>query len=107
MMLNTITFEPVHQCWQQIILDAVRGHKRPAALPYLGPIEHGHAVTVWDYSEDKGYDNKSVLYLMHALTAYANRFDRAGLEITAADCRFLWQKLSVGDLTVISKKHLN
>lgn len=106
-MLNTITFEPVHQCWQQIIIDAVRGYKRPAALPYLASIEHGKTVVVWDFSGSKGYDNKSVMYLMHALTAYANRCDRNGLEITAGDCRFLWQKLSAGDLNVIGKEHLN
>ena len=105
-MTETLTFEPVHECWQSIILDSVRNYKRPAAMPYLGCLEHGHSVVAWDNRDEKGYENRSACYLMHALTAYANRCDRHGLEVTASDCRWMWQKLSVGDLTVIDKNHL-
>ena len=105
-MTETLTFEPVHECWQSIILDSIRNYKRPVALPYLGCIEHGHTVVAWDNSDEKSHDNRSASYLMHALTAYANRCERHGAELTAADCRWLRQKLSVGDLTVIDTIHL-
>lgn len=101
------TFERVHDCWQGLILDAVRAWKRPVSLPYLAPLLEGRSHVVWDYSEDaRGWDNQAVTHLLPALLAQANRHERHGLTVSAADCRWLAHELTNGDLTIVGAHHL-
>lgn len=100
-------FEPVHAGWQALILDAIAAWHRPASLPYLGPLQDGRSLVVWDNSDDpRGWDNQAVTHLLPALLAAANRYRRMGLEVSAADCCWIAQQLKEGAMTVIGSYHL-
>jgi len=105
--MTTSTFERVHESWQALILDAVKAWKRPISAPYLGPLLSGRSFVVWDYSDDaRGWDNQAVTHLLPALLTQANRYERNGLSVSAADCRWLAHELSNGDLTIVGAHHL-
>lgn len=108
MTTETPLFERVHDCWQAVILEAVQGWKRPVSLPYLGPLLSGRSCVVWDYSNDaRGWDNQAVTHLLPALLAQANRYERMGLSVSAADCRWLAHELTIGELTIVGAHHLD
>ena len=101
------TFERVHEGWQALILEAVKAWKRPVSVPYLAPLLAGRSYVVWDNSDDaRGWDNQAVTHLLPALLAQANRHQRNGLEVSAADCRWLAHELTNGDLTIVGAHHL-
>lgn len=88
-------------------MDAINGWKRPASLAYLGPIQNGHAVVVWDdHSVGNGTDNRAVSHLIPALVRLGHKLERNGCATSAADCRWLASEFKRGKLTVIDRCHL-
>jgi hypothetical protein len=104
---TTITaFDSVHACWQAIIDESIENNIRPVAVPYLAPILDGYATVVWNNLCRKDTDSRAVCDLIIALIAQSNRYRRNGLEVSAADCMFIIDKLKSGEMTVIDNCHL-
>ena len=104
---TTPQFERVHDCWQAVILEAVKAWRRPFSAPYLAPLLDGRSFVVWDYSDDaRGWDNQAVIHLLPALLTQANRYERMNLQVSAADCRWLADMLRRSDLTIVAHYHL-
>lgn len=104
---KTPAFERVHESWQAVILEAIKGWRRPLATPWLAPILDGTAAVVWDNeSQSKGYDNQAVTHLLPALLAQANRYERMGLGCSASDCRWIADQLRAEEMTVVNAYHL-
>ena len=101
-------FDRVHSSWQELILASVRQWRRPLSVPYLAPLLTGETVAVWDnLNRCRGCDNQAVTHLLPALLRHANRLEREGLEVSAADCRWLAHQLQDESLTLIGAHHLN
>ena len=104
--METITaFDSIHACWMAIIDEAIENNKRFSAVPYLAPIVEGRASVVWN-NLDRSGDNRAASDLIIALIAQGNRYRRNGLDISAADCTFIVDKLKSGEMTVIDNCHL-
>ena len=101
-------FDRVHSSWQELILDSVRQWRRPLSVPHLAPLLTGETVAAWDnLSSCRGFDNQAVTHLLPALLAHGNRLERQGLEVSAADCRWLAHQLREEELTLIGAHHLS
>ena len=104
--MTTITaFDSIHGCWMAIVDEAIENNKRFSAVPYLAPIVEGRASVVWNNLCRTG-DNRAASDLIIALIAQSNRYARNGLDISAADCMFIVNKLKSGEMTVIDNCHL-
>ena len=99
--MQTLTaFDKVHDCWIAIIHEAIDNFSHFAAVPYLAPILSGETAIVWN-NLDRQCDNRTVSYIIPALVAQANRYDRQGLDISAHECRWLVGKFRTGEMTAI------
>ena len=101
-------FDRVHSSWQELILDSVRQWRRPLSVPHLAPLLTGETVAVWDnLSSCRGFDNQAATHLIPALLRHGNRLERQGLDVSAADCRWLADQLQEEELTLIGAHHLS
>lgn len=109
--MKTITvaaFERVHAVWQMLIDESIERFGHFPSVPYLAPILSGESVVVWNHLDRQvGTDNRAASYLMLALVAQANRWERDGLDRSAADARWLVQRIADNVMTVVGAHHLD
>jgi hypothetical protein len=100
-------FDRVHANWQALIDEAIQRFRHFPSVPHLAPITDGRSVVVWNnLHRSTGTDNKAASYLVAALIAQANRYQREGLGISADEARWVALQLSNNDMTVIDACHL-